>query len=257
MNSQDFDNRMKTIFPPDLAPFEEMGFLNRPQKEIQKIAIGLGLNKEMIRRAIEIKADLLLVHNSLSDLSANGYYQELKQLADASRLSIYRVHLAMDFAKNGLIDNLCSLLKLKAIPTILGYQDYQIKGGVYLASENLKFQEIIQRLQRINPKSIRIAGVIKKKYQKIAVTTGDGCYPEFLIQLKPDAFVCGLLNQESERIARDLNITIFETTSYTTENEPLKMVAKNLKEHFKGSLEIEFIDLADSIKVVKGGDYDD
>lgn len=249
MDLDNFDLQVKKIFPPNLALFDYMGYLYKGMGQINKIAIGLGLNLEMLKKAIEVGAQVLIVHNGPEDLKINKYYTKILEQAKKANLSIYRAHLPLDFGPKGLIENLCALLKFRGTPTILKYEGYTIYGGVYLSKGKVNYEEIVTRLKKLNPSSIRVAGKIKKDFKIVAITTGDGCKSEFLIQLRPDAFICGLLNQESERVARDLGITIFEATSYATENEPLKMVFKNLKYAFD-DLEIEFIDLDDSVRVI-------
>lgn len=249
MDLDNFDLQIKKIFPPILAPFDYMGYLYKGKGKINKIAIGLGLNLEMVKRAIKARVQVLLIHNSPENLNINVYYKKILNQARNANLSIYRAHLPLDFAPNGLISSLCNLLGFIATPTKLKYQNFTINGSVYLFKERVSFDEVISKLNNIKPSSIRIAGKISKNLKKVAITTGDGCKSEFLIQLKPDAFICGLLNQESERVARDLGITIFEATPYATENEPLKIVYESLKKNFK-DVEIEFLDLGDSVKVI-------
>jgi putative NIF3 family GTP cyclohydrolase 1 type 2 len=110
----------------------------------------------------------------------------------------------------------------------------------------MAFNQLMNRFRKIAPPTIRIAGAKGNFFQSLAITTGDGCKPEFLEQLKPDAFICGLFNQESVRIADDLGITLFELTSHATENEPLKLVFDRLKKIFN-PLELEFLEKEDTI----------
>ena len=256
MNREEFDKNMRKLYPFSLAPFEYNGYLTKGALRIKTVAVGLGLNNNVVSQAIKRKADVLLVHNAPESLNDGGDYARMRRIAIDRGLSIYRLHLPLDFASGGLIDVLCDLLGFTGSPARLSYQGSSIIGGVYTIEANLSFIEVLKRIKRIHPRTIRIAGARKSFYRGIGITTGDGCKPEFLLQLRPDAFICGLLNQESERIAKDLGITIIEATSYATENEPLKCISNNIVCVFP-SVRISFIDLKDSIAnilVAKGGE---
>jgi putative NIF3 family GTP cyclohydrolase 1 type 2 len=247
MNPNEFDTHIKTMFPPESADFDFMGFLYREPKDIYRMGIGLGLNEMMIVKAHKLKCDILLVHNAPENLNELKYYKKIKQMLKAYRISLYRVHLPLDFAPQGLIAKLCNILGFtSAYPTTLQYQGHKIVGGVYEIKESITMNDLLVRIKRLHPQTVRIAGSSRRIYKKIAITTGDGCKPEFLDQLRPDVFVCGLLNQESERVARDMGITIIEATSHATENEPLKHIYTELRKQLP-LVEALFIDLGDTI----------
>ncbi|MBU1499693.1 Nif3-like dinuclear metal center hexameric protein [Patescibacteria group bacterium] len=250
MNQDGFDRQMKYLFSPKLAEFDFMGYLYHTQRRLRRVGVSLGLNLQTLRKALELNTDVLMVHNAPEELKSGGIYGKMRVVAEKANLSIYRIHLPLDFGKGGLIDCLCNLLGFQGKPAELNYNGVFISGGVYLIEKRLKFEELIERVRKINPASLRVAGKIRSSFKKIAITTGDGCKPEFLDQLRPDVFICGLLNQEAERIARDLNITIIEATSYATENEPLKFVFRRLEKVFK-NLQLEFIDIGDSLSLIK------
>lgn len=254
MTKKKFTNVINRRFPFLLAPFERNGFFigtGADNSPVDRVGISLGLSRLSVEKAIREKCDTLIVHNSPETLSAGHYYPNLLALARRQHLEIFRLHLPLDFAAGGLIDNLCSLLGFKGKPARMEYQGHIIFGGVYLCERRETLTSLVNRMVTISPMTIRFAGAEKRIFRRIAVTTGDGCKPEFLDQLRPDVFICGLLNQESERIARDLRITIIEATSYATENEPLKLVYQSLRKSLN-SVETEFIDCGDSLRRYTG-----
>lgn len=243
---------LQELYPHDLAVFEYNGLLTEDlEKNISKVGITLGFSKQAIEKALKANIDFLIVHNAPEELELrNSYYQEIKSVIDKNNMSIYRLHLPMDFAKDGLIDLLCQKLGLVGRSARLQYHSFVIEGGVYVIQKKITLSNLLKKVSLIAPKSIRIVKG-RKKIQKIAITTGDGCKPEFLLQLDPDVFVCGLLNQEAIRVASDMGITLIEATSYATENEPLKHVAKKLQIHFP-QLSIVFLDVIQDIDFIIG-----
>ncbi|MBI2542594.1 MAG: Nif3-like dinuclear metal center hexameric protein [Candidatus Aenigmarchaeota archaeon] len=241
---------LEQLAPPILTDMDNIGLIVDGKNEIEVIGVTLDFSMNAIKKAIEKKCDLLIVHHGpeFKEDKENEYIKKKLQLAKENDLSVFRMHLNLDFVKNGLMDSFCKLIGLKGRPEIVVYKNTKIKGGVYLAKDNLTLDDLIEGIKHLNPKSIRIAGVKKGVYRKIAVTTGAGFIPEFLDQLKPDVFISGELTQEAIRTAEDLGITLIEVTHYL-ESKALEIFSNKLKGILP--LKIEFIDLGDSLEVVK------
>ncbi len=239
-------------YPFSLAPFEFNGLLtDGVDKDIKRVEFSLGYSRSAIESSLANSCDLTVFHNIPEKIFGfhDRYFQDLANLISINDLEICRLHLPLDFAKNGIIDELCKILELPAVPTNLIYEGQEITGGVYLFEGELFQNELLNHILKIHPKSLRMAGKEKNVYKRIAITSGDGCKPEFLTQLKPDAFICGLLNQEAIRVAEDLGILLVEATSYSTESPPFKKVVEKISSEFFGC-EVIFIDNKNSIKYV-------
>lgn len=248
---------LETLCPLSLAPFEFNGLLTRVKKNnIKKLGFTLGFSEMSIKKAIAKNIDMLIVHNAPETLlQGNNYYKDIKNVSEKSSLSIYRMHLPLDFVQHGIIDQLCRIMHFKAEPVKLFYKKQIIMGGVYVAKERLLLPDIVKRVKLLDPNTIRIVRCNERKIEKIAITSGDGCKPEFLLQLRPDVFICGLLNQESIRIANDLGIILIEATSYATENEPLKKFVELKKSLFK-NINVNFIDVNNDATAYNEDKYD-
>lgn len=241
---------MQDMFPSTLAPFEYNGLLtNLKEKNITHMGFTLGFSQKSISLAIAKKIDFLVIHNAPEKLipQESAYYYSLEASIKKNALNIYRLHLPLDFAKNGIIDTLCQNLGLQGIPAKLQYENGMINGGVYVAKAKITVVELVKRVKKLKPKTIRIVRGRKQIVESIAIASGDGCKPEFLLQLLPDVFICGLFNQESIRIAMDLGITLIEATSYATENHSLRQVVQNHKRIFK-KIPVTFLDINNDVE---------
>jgi putative NIF3 family GTP cyclohydrolase 1 type 2 len=251
MNIDNISSMLEKICPLSLAPFEFNGLLTDFNSlcAVKRLGFTLGFSKTSIDKATARKIDMLIVHDAPESLFKLGddYYKKVIERINSSNLSIYRMHLPLDFVKGGIIDQLCRMMRLNARPVDLEYKNYVISGGIYMSREELLIKDVMNRVQLINPSSIRIVKSRKRKISSIAVASGDGCKPEFLLQLRPDVLICGLLNQESIRIASDLDIALIELTSYATENEPLKKFVAERANCFSG-IKVDFIDVKNDIK---------
>jgi len=248
MNISEVLKILETICPLSLAPFEINGLLTRAEKNnIKKLGFTLGFSEISIKKARAKNIDMLIVHNAPETLlQGDNYFKDIRKLSEKFSLSIYRMHLPLDFVQDGIIDQLCKIMYFKAEPVELRYKEYTIVGGVYVAKERLLLSDVVERVKLLDPNTIRIVRRSERKIEKIAIASGDGCKPEFLLQLRPDVFICGLLNQESIRIANDLGIILIEATSYATENEPLKKFVELKKKLFK-NINVHFIDVKNDV----------
>jgi dinuclear metal center YbgI/SA1388 family protein len=253
MKLKEIVQRLDDFAPPELAYFEKQNGLLSGSLDIdaKKIGITLDFTNNTLSKAIENKYDLLIIHNSGNyDSAASGLFKKNLEKARNNKIAVFQMHLNLDFCRNGIIDNLCKIMGFEGTPARLSYNGSTITGGVYVSKTALSFNELIDRINRINPKTIIICGRKKDAYNSIAITSGSGCKSEFLEQLKIDAFICGQIGHEAMRASEELGITLISATNYSTENEPLKIVAKKIQEIIPET-NIEFIEEQDSIEVVK------
>ncbi len=241
---------MEEFAPPKLAEFDYVGLLYGDlEKDIEKIGIALDYSLSSINEAINRGCGLLIVHHGPENKKLESLGEEELKLISKNNIAVYRAHLNFDFTKDGIIDNLCKVMEFKAAPAKTVYEGHEINGGVYLSHDNLTFEQIIDKIKKLCPNSIRIAGTKKPIYRKVAISSGAGFKPTFFTQLRPDAYISGELTQEAIRAAEDLRITLFEATHYSTETLPLKMISEKLK-RLLPEIKVEFIDIPDSLEAV-------
>lgn len=223
---------LEKFSPPKLAYFERQNGLlvGNLENNVRTIGVTLDFTNTTLSMAIKSKCDLLIFHNSLNyeNPSSKIFKTRLKTATD-HKIAILQMHLNLDFCKGGIIDNLCKIMGFEGKPVRLSYQGKTILGGVYTVKTNLNFNELISRVKKLNSKTVSICRERKKIYRKIAITSGNGCKPEFIEQLNVDAFIAGQIGNEAMRLAEELGITLISTTNYSTENEPLKLVTKHIQ----------------------------
>lgn len=250
---------IEKVCPPHLADFDYVGLLlGDPTQEIKKVGVALNCSYKALMPAVKLGCDLLIVHhapqkmNTLSNSQTSLLASEKIRLCQKNNLAIYRGHNHFDFAKDGVINSLCQLMGFSVQSVEVSYQGRKIKGGVYLSTEKLTFEEIIQRIKKLNPVTIRVAGPKKDYYQRIAISSGGGFKAEFYEQLKCDAYIAGEIRHTHEvYIGEDLGITLFEMTHYTSENEPLKRLSQKFGKILAPfQVELIFIDVGESLHLV-------
>ncbi len=244
--------RLERFSPYSLVYFEKQNGLvvGKLNNEVEKIGITLDLTNKTLSKAVENKCDLLVFHNSgnYENISSKGFKKNIRE-AKNNKIALFQMHLNLDFCKYGIIDNLCKIMGFEGKPAQLSYNGSIITGGVYTAKDKLNLNEIINKIKKLKPKVIIMAGKNKEIYRNIAITSGSGCKSEFIEQSDADVFICGQIGHEAMRTAEELGITLISATNYSTENEPLKLVVGRLQEIIP-EVKIEFIDSPDSIKII-------
>ncbi len=248
----DIIRKLDKFAPPDLAKFDYVGLLvGDLQQPIRKIGITLDCCTNAIEQAIKSGCDLLITHHGPTGIRYPLYGNRLKQftLAECNNLSIYRAHLNLDFCEGGIIDTLCGLLKIPARKTHLMFEGNQIYGGVNLV-ENfpLTFVALKKRIKQLGITQIRIAGKQRQRFSRIAITSGQGFFGEFMDQLKPEVYIAGEFEQEATKYAEDLGIMLVELGHHVSEVRSLEQIAPKLAKLFE--VETSLVEVKDTIKII-------
>lgn len=241
--------------PPSIALFDYAGLLVKTKnKNIEKIGLTLDATLKTIQDAIDSNCDLLITHHGPDEKAFNPNSKlDTKRIALAKKtnLPIYRMHLNLDFCIGGNSETLTKLLgfkKVKALP--ITYKGFTLTPtGIHIATGNFTLPNLISRVKKLHPTSLRVIPSSKKVFKKIAVAPGEGFKSEFFEQIDSlDAYISGELNHIAITRALDLNICLIEATHASTENEPLKVIATKLESLL--ALPVIFLESVDNIKVI-------
>lgn len=238
---------------PDLARFDYVGLLQGDMsKPIHKVGLTLDYSLRAIEIAIEAKCDLLITHHGPTGVAYPLCGNNLAKIEMAARsgLAVYRSHLSLDFCKDGIIDNLCKALNIPARKTILNYEGRSIFGGVNLAIKYpLSLNQLQDRIGKMGIVQYRVAGAIKTKFSRIAITSGAGFFGDFMDQLCPEIYIAGEFEQEATKHAEDMGIMLIELGHHKSESLTLsKMIPKFSK---LLGLPVQFIEIPDTIQTIE------
>lgn len=246
-------NIMEKFASPELARFDYVGLLQGDLRApIKKIGLTLDYSLLAIEQAVEKSCDLLITHHGPTSIRYPLVGNNLHKISLASQanMAVYRSHLSLDFCVGGIIDTLCDSLKIPAEKTSLVYEGTQIYGGVNLAKHYpLTLRQLKERISGMGIDQIRIAGVQKEKFSRIAVTSGQGFFGEFMDQLKPEVYIAGEFEQEATKYAEDLGIMLVELGHHASEARVLEKLIPKLGKVF--NLPVQFIEIPDTIQIVK------
>src|SRR5687768_3023651 len=209
---------------------------------VSKIAATVDASAATISKAIELRADLLLVHHGLFWGASHPWtgkrYQLLKLLLD-NNLAVYSSHLPLDaHPRIGNNAQLAKALGLRQLEPFFLEKGQQIglQTRAQIAREEL--EKRLANILKLEPKVIPGGPEICRKIG--LVTGGAGDELKKAHEEGVDTFVTGEGRHWTYALAEELGINVFYGGHYATETFGVKALAALLSEKF--ALPWEFID---------------
>lgn len=243
-------DKFEAFAPPSLAQFDYIGLLvGNKNKPVSKIGLTLDFCLLAMREAVKRGCHALITHHGPTkiDILIQGNMAEKIRFCIEKDLPVYRAHLNLDFCRGGIIETLAGILGLKTKGTVLSFGSHVVKNGVRIFDDQIELKDLMNRVRKLRPKTIRMAGPIRDSFKKIAITSGQGFFETFMGQLAPlDLYIAGEFEQEAVRAAEDMGITLLELTHHASEARPLEIIAKKLEKIL--AVKVEFIETPDTIR---------
>lgn len=217
------------------------------KKEITSVVTGVSSNLEFFKKAVEINADLIIVHHGLfwkSDpvpFALVGYQRKRVSILVNNNVNLAAYHLPLDahpqIGNNRLI---CDELGIKELESF----DVGYIGKLAYPHE---FTDLIQIIEnKIHPKPIILKSGSLKSF-KIAVVSGSPGNKTLInaVQKGIDTFICGAIDEATVALAKELKVNFINAGHYNTEIWGIRALGNHLAEKF--SLIHNFIDIPNSI----------
>ena len=237
-------NVMEEIAPKKLAEnWDNPGLLvGNPQNEASKILVALDANERVIKKAIEIKAELIVTHHPIifkplkkirSDLSDGKKLFNLIQ----NNISVFSAHTNLDSAKGGVNDILAKKLELNNVnPFIIHDNDEIGLGRIGKLEKEISIESFIEIVKNnLNLSYVKIVrSPNNRTIKKVALCGGAGA--EFIEKasfLGADVYVTGDVKYHEGDLAKSLNINLIDAGHFATEYPIVNELANILKVAFE------------------------
>jgi dinuclear metal center YbgI/SA1388 family protein len=237
---------LEEIAPPELADdFDEgrIGLILDMENNIKRIAVALDASSYVLKKAAEIRANLLVTHHTLIFHPINKVSKPLAEslrLALGNGISLYSMHTNYDRAEGGINDVLAARLGLRNIETA--------EIGRIGEIEPCASAELASHVSETLKTPVIYAGE-KEGIKRVMVVGGSGFSTEFLEIARAnrvDAFISSELKHNILRAYGDL--CLIDATHYATENPGMEALCSKLREI--SGLEVEFIEQPSGLKAV-------
>ncbi|MCP4987214.1 MAG: Nif3-like dinuclear metal center hexameric protein [Colwellia sp.] len=233
--------------PEQIKDFTPNGLQVQGTENIKKVVTGVTASKALIDRAINEKADAVLVHHGYfwkneSYVIRGMKHSRLKALL-MNDINLFAYHLPLDI--HPTLGNNAQLAEMFAIkdvaPLELGNAfSVALKGSFEQQTTGEEFAQLINNT--LERDCLHIAAPSNKPIKTIAWCSGGGQgYIELAAEQGIDAFLTGEVSEQTTHIAHEMDIHFFAAGHHATERYGIKALGEHLaKEH---GIEVLFIDI--------------
>lgn len=233
----------------EIKDYSKNGLQVEGKERVNKILFSVSISLELIKKAIEEKADMIIVHHGLfwgKEKTITGVYKEKLKLLIENEINLCAWHLPLDI--HPIVGNNISLIKLFKVKDVKPFGLYEgIKIG-YKAKliEKMDIKNISKVFtEKINsnpilfnygPSLIKTIGIVSGGAQKIF---------EQAIEEKLDLFITGEVSEPNYEMARENKTNFMSLGHYNSEKIGLWSLEKIIRSKF--NIKTSFFDTKNPI----------
>ncbi len=230
----DTELRIREIadYPPALNGLQ----VDAPGLEVARVAAAVDASLPVIRKAVDARASLLLVHHGLfwNGLQpVTGAWREKLRLCFEHGLAVYSAHLPLD-AHPRLGNNTCIARALGLTPGA-GFLDYKETDIGVIAESEITLDELTARFRSVlDGGPVHVCPGGPGVARRIGISSG-GSGSEVAAAAKAgvDTFLTGEGPHWSYPLAEELGINVLYGGHYATETFGVKALAAEIETRFK------------------------
>jgi dinuclear metal center YbgI/SA1388 family protein len=227
----------------------------RPQ--IKKIITGVTASLDLIERAIQEKADAILVHHGWfwknDDSRVVGQLHDRLKLLMSHDINLFAYHLPLDIHPQ--LGNNAQLAKMmgwtvvkpskKSPLATLGVMDGLIWEGKPMASQKTLGQLSRSLASRLGRDPL-VVGDLNQPIKRIAWCTGGAQnYIKEASLMKVDAYISGEISESTFHAANELGVAYIAAGHHATERYGIQALGQHLEKTFR--IRHQFIDLPNPV----------
>ncbi len=210
-------------------------------QNIEKAGFAVDASMESFKRALEIDADILVVHhgiiwNGLERIT--GVVRERLKFLLENELSLYACHIPLDAHPE--IGNNAMILRMAGIEPEEPFGEYRGKKIGFIGYADTEFQEILEKFEE------RFGDIGYMKFgrdeiEKVAAVSGRGAgYVEEAMNEGVDLLITGEIEHSAYHPAKESKINIIYLGHYNSETVGLKALMNVVADV---GIDVEFIDI--------------
>lgn len=237
----DVINIMERIAPENLKEsYDNVGFMvGDRNNEVTKILVALDCTLNVIEEAKSIGAQLILTHHPLlfkKPKSITTDSLQGKKIINLIKndIGLYSSHTNWDSVKGGLNDEFVKILGFEESKIIeKNPSDFTAGvGRIVKLKEDITIEEIINIVKdKLNLKSLRFSGELKKKVRTISLVNGSGeDYLQASHDLDADLLITGDTTYHFVSDYEELGLSVIDIGHFNSEWPLMMNLSKSIKE---------------------------
>tara|TARA_Y100001968_G_scaffold71751_1_gene62994 strand:+ start:3246 stop:4007 length:762 start_codon:yes stop_codon:yes gene_type:complete len=202
---------------------------------VSRIAAAVDATLNTVKKAIDVEADLLIVHHGLFWGATHPWtgnrYKLLRMLLD-NKIAVYSSHLPLDaHTKLGNNAQLCKALGIKTPRPFFSERGQEIGLRGTLDLSRIQLAKRLAKATGAKPTVLPGGGA---RCRKIGVVTGGaGAEMKTAVDEGVDTFITGEGPHWTFALAEDLGLNVFYGGHYATETFGVKALCEHLSKKFK------------------------
>ena len=248
MKRNELEHYLNQLLKPEqIKDYAPNGLQIQGCEKITKIVTGVTASQALIDRAIDEKANAIIVHHGYfwkneSYVIRGMKHKRIKALLEHD-INLFAYHLPLDIHPTlGNNAQLAKLLNIKVTgPLEVGNPlSVAIQGKLPKACIGTELAQLIN--YKLNRTCLHIVPSSNKKIKTVAWCTGGGQdYIEMAAEQGIDAFISGEVSEKTTHIAHEMDIHFFAAGHHATERYGVKALGEHIaKEH---GIEVVFVDI--------------
>jgi dinuclear metal center YbgI/SA1388 family protein len=248
MKAIDFEIFLNSLLKPEkIKDYAPNGLQIQGSDTITKLVTGVTASQALIDKAIQEKADALLVHHGYfwkneSYIIKGMKHKRIKALIE-NNINLFAYHLPLDIHPSlGNNAQLGQLLKIKITGPleINNPLSVALQGQLAEIITGDDFAKLIN--EKLKRECLHIKPPSNKKIKTIAWCTGGGQdYIELAAEQGIDAFISGEISEKTTHIANEMDIHFFAAGHHATERYGVKALGEYIAN--TQNLNVVFIDI--------------
>ena len=230
-NIRDILPLLNAVAPFEMAEeWDNVGLLaGNPDAEVKRILCALDLNLDVIARAKEISAQLIVTHHPIlfrgrKNLREDDPEGKLLCALIRSGVGLIAMHTNFDAAHPGVNDALAQALSLQ---NVCGLPCGLCAGDLEKTETLHSFEKCVETALG---DAVRVYGSEDKRIRRVAVMGGSGGdYVKYALEMGADAFVTGEIGYHKALDAAALGLCIFEAGHGATEKPAISLLCSALQ----------------------------
>lgn len=218
---------------------------------VEKVALGVSLNEEFLKKAIDWKSNFCIFHHGFDTRTWKSKYsvssQKRLRLIFKNDITILGFHYALD--AHPVIGNNASIIQ--KLGAKIGGPLFDEWGYTATFDKPQDVHDLAHKCREIFDHEIFVVEGKKEKVKKVGVVSG-GAKPydseiSEMENLGIELFISGETSESTPHRMIESEISYFVCGHYATEKFGVQELGKRIKNEFKGKVEVKFIEVENLI----------
>ena len=219
---------LEKIAPLEIAEeWDNVGLIiGDKSKEVKKLLVALDINAEILKQAVDLGVDMIVVHHPLIFKPINRINDSILLSLIQNNIAVYALHTNLDNSEPGVNSVLADVLSLKNVS-----REGMLAIGEINETSAFDFIAFVKKQLKVE--AVRVSNYeLNKKIKKVAVLGGSGGdFVQQVANLKCDAFVTGEASYHDAQLAYENDLLLISAGHFETENPVVDMLTQYLTDN--------------------------